>query len=210
MSPRPYNLGLRKATIDETRARIIRAARDLLGDPLAGTAFTVEAVARRADVARMTVYYQFESRHGLLEAVYDDLAASGLVDRLPAVFNAADSPTAVAEVIRAFFAFWAADRLVQRRARALALLDPEIERGVRARDERRRAICRTVLSRVSPHRPPQETGDAVDLLFTLSSFETYDSLASDGRTFEQCAGLVIPLALAAAGLSSSTSSDTSL
>jgi AcrR family transcriptional regulator len=203
MSPRAYNLGQRQANIQATRARIIHAAMDLLGDPLGGTAFTIEAVSRRAGVARMTVYYQFTSKHSLLEAVYDDLAARGLVDRLPPVFNAPDSRSAVTELITAFFGFWATDRLVQRRARALALLDPEIERGVRARDERRRAICRTIMTRVATEhgsRPDRDFENAVDVLFTLTSFETFDSLSSEGRTFEDVVALVQDLARSAAGV----------
>jgi AcrR family transcriptional regulator len=41
--------------------------------------FSVEAVARQAGVARMTVYYQFGSRRGLLEGICDSLA----IERLP-------------------------------------------------------------------------------------------------------------------------------
>jgi AcrR family transcriptional regulator len=184
--------------VEETRARIVRAARDLLGDPTAGTAFTIDAVARRADVARMTVYYQFESRHGLLEAVYDDLASRGLVDRLPAVFQASEGRAAVAELIRAFFGFWDHDRLVQRRARALALLDPEVERGVRARDERRRQICRTVMSRF-PGGDSAARDDTVDLLFMLTSFETYDVLVTETRDLDAAIELVQGVALAVVG-----------
>jgi AcrR family transcriptional regulator len=202
MSPRSYNLGRRKATIDETRARIVRAARELLGDPLGGTAFTIDAVARRANVARMTVYYQFASRQGLLEAVYDDLAARGLVDRLPAVFTAPDQGAAVSALVRAFFGFWATDRLVQRRARAFALLDPEIEAGVRARDERRRQICRTVMTRLAGKdgAAPLGLDDSVDLLFMLTSFETFDVLATEQRPFEAAVSLVQRLARGVAGV----------
>ena len=71
MSPRAYRLGERQALVDETRGRIVAAARELLraGDDVAR--FSMEAVARAAGVSRMTVYYQFGSRVGLLEAVCD-------------------------------------------------------------------------------------------------------------------------------------------
>src|SRR5438034_816285 len=71
MSPRPYRLGQRQVAADETRSRILNAARAQLETE---ASFSIDAVARRADVARMTVYYQFGSRRGLLEALIDDLA----------------------------------------------------------------------------------------------------------------------------------------
>ena len=79
MSPRPYRLGQRQAATDETRARILAAARELLAASDGLTGFSIEAVARQADVARMTVYYQFGSKPGLLEALFDDLAARGQI-----------------------------------------------------------------------------------------------------------------------------------
>ena len=80
MSPRPYRLGQRQATTDQTRTRILAAARELLAAAGGIAGFTVEAVARHADVSRMTVYYQFGSKAGLLEALFDQLATTG---RLP-------------------------------------------------------------------------------------------------------------------------------
>ena len=74
MSPRPYRLGRREAAVADTRERILAAARDVLGENgFAG--FTIDAVADRAGVARMTVYYQFDSKGALLDALLDALAA---------------------------------------------------------------------------------------------------------------------------------------
>ncbi len=61
-------MGRRQATTSETRTRILAAARELLA--ASGAAgFSIEAVAQQADVARMTVYYQFGSKPGLLEMI---------------------------------------------------------------------------------------------------------------------------------------------
>ena len=87
MSPRPYRLGKREEVIGEGRRRILDAARELLGTATAYPGFTVDAVARRADVARATVYYQFGSKTGLLEAVCDDLAEAGGMADLARVFT---------------------------------------------------------------------------------------------------------------------------
>src|ERR1035438_7997109 len=91
MSPRPYQLGRRQEQIDESRQRIIDAARSLLAEADSYTAFTVDAVARRADVARATIYYQFDSKTGLLEALCDALAEAGQLSELSAAFTNPDA-----------------------------------------------------------------------------------------------------------------------
>src|SRR2546430_11163673 len=77
MSPRPYRLGRRQPAAQRTRARVLRAARELLTARAGAEPFSVDAVARRAGVARMTVYHQFGSRRGLLEALFDSFAVGG-------------------------------------------------------------------------------------------------------------------------------------
>ena len=47
----------------------------------------MEAVARRARVTRVTIYHQFESKAQLLEAVFDEFAASGGLASLPKIFG---------------------------------------------------------------------------------------------------------------------------
>src|SRR5262249_56661173 len=117
MAPRPYQLGRRQTTVEQTRARIVAAARELLAAPGGFSGFTVDAVAGQAGVARMTVYNQFGSKIGLLEALFDDLAARGLVERLRAAFARPEPREALAELIAAFGHFWGSDRVVIRRIR---------------------------------------------------------------------------------------------
>ena len=154
MSPRPYQLGQRQAAVDETRRKVLTAARDLLTEPAATAAFTVDAVARRADVARATVYYRFGSKAGLLEALFDDLAANGRMDRLAEAFTTPDHDEALRTFVACFAGFWAADRLVLRRVRALAALDPDVGPLITARDERRRDGARVLLARRLDTDPP--------------------------------------------------------
>src|SRR6478672_4295525 len=91
MSPRPYQLGKRRDAAAATGARILAAARDVFASGDGLTDFTVDAVARRAGVARMTVYYRFGSRDRLLAALFDDLAGRGrLGELLPAAFSRDD------------------------------------------------------------------------------------------------------------------------
>jgi AcrR family transcriptional regulator len=132
MSPRPYRLGHRLATTEQTRTRIISAARELLMASNGFAGFSIEAVARQADVARMTVYHQFGSKIGLLEALFDSLATSGGMQQLASAFRQQEPLDALTEFITIFSHFWDSDRLVTRRIRGLAALDPDFEQVVRA------------------------------------------------------------------------------
>jgi AcrR family transcriptional regulator len=164
--------------------------------------FSMEAVARQAGVARMTVYYQFGSKAGLLEAVYDDLAQRGLVASLRAVFEAADALEALDELVAAFGRFWASDRLIMRRLRALAVLDPDFA-PARARDERRRDLFARIAGRIAEeHGQPDPTSASqlVDVLTALAGFETFDALAGEDRTPEEVIPEVQRLARLALGI----------
>src|SRR5207244_10182138 len=102
MSPRPYRLGQRQMAADETRSRILNAAREQLEKE---ASFSIDAVARRADVARMTVYYQFGSRRGLLEALFDDLAARGGVPQVPSACQGREPMVALGRLVGRFAHF---------------------------------------------------------------------------------------------------------
>jgi AcrR family transcriptional regulator len=170
---------------DETRARILAAARDQLKEE---TSFSIDAVARRADVARMTVYYQFGSKRGLLEALFDLLAARGGLQQLPTAFQQPDPMVALQRLIDIFARFWSSDRVVLRRLRAMAALDPELDQVLRERSEGLRQGLRVIVSRLPAHGA--QLADTVDLLFALSSFENFDVLAGPNRTPEEVAPLV--------------------
>src|SRR5437660_8003053 len=203
MSPRAYRVGQRQATADQARARILAAARELLMARDGFNGFSIDAVAREADVARMTVYYQFGSKIGLLEALSDSLASQGGMEQLADAFRRPEPLDALNDYIAVFSRFWDADRLVMRRLRALAALDSDFEKVVRARDERRRAGLRVIVQRLSEKhgRPiPEAFDETVDVLYTLLSFENFDTLAGPTRSLEEVAPVVQRLARAVPGL----------
>ncbi|MER6398098.1 TetR/AcrR family transcriptional regulator [Kitasatospora sp. NPDC001603] len=171
MSPRSYRMGQRQADVDGTRARIVEAARARLAKT--GT-LSLDAVARSADVARATVYYQFGSKTGLLEAVCDALAEQGGMARIVEAFTLPDPWAAVDRFVEVMGGFWAVDRVCTRRLRALAALDEEVGRVVRERDARRREGAEVLTGRLDG-----AARDAAAVLFVLTGFETYDVLAGE-------------------------------
>ncbi len=185
MLPRPYRMGKRQAAAADTRARILEAARQLLANE-SETDLSMEAIARRADVSRLTIYYQFKSRPGLLVALYDHLAIRGNMRRMAEVFHEADPSVALEKLVLTFVGFWSSDPVVIRRLRGMAILDAEIDQGIRARDARRQhaareVIRRTVLAR-NKRLTPEEQNLTADVLSMLTSFESYDALARAGHT----------------------------
>lgn len=196
MSPRPYRLGKREEGIDQGRRRILDAARELLRTATSYPEFTIDAVARRADVARATVYYQFGSKTGLLEAVCDDLAEAGGMANLARVFTNPAPDAAIHGFVTAFAGFWAADRIVMRRLRALAALEPDVGAVIAARDQRRREGLTVLVSRL-PGSSAAPAGPTVQMLYTLTSFETFDTLAGPDRDLADALPMVTSLAEAA-------------
>ena len=93
-SSRPYAAEKRDAKAAETRARLVAAALAILGEP-GGHLLSLDAVARAAGVTRLTVYNQFGSRNGLLEAAFDAIAERGnlasLAEAMAIASNAASS-----------------------------------------------------------------------------------------------------------------------
>ena len=203
MSPRPYRLGQRQAATEQTRTRILTATRELLMASDGFSGFSIDAVARQADVARMTVYHQFGSKIGLLEALSDSLAAHGGMEQLANAFRRSEPLDALDEYITVFSRFWDSDRLVTRRLRALAALDADFEQVIRARDERRRQGLRVIVQRlVEKHgRPaPEAAEEVINVLYTLIGFECFDTLAGSTRSIEEVTPIVRRLAHAALGL----------
>jgi AcrR family transcriptional regulator len=182
VSPRPYNLGKRQEPIEAARQQVLDAARGLLGGTDRYTAFTVDAVARQADVARATVYYQFGSKAGLLEALCDYLAELGGMSGLAEAFTEQDPRQALRRFVACFGQFWAADRPAMRRLRALALLDPDVGAVITARDQRRHQGLTVLAGRLAgTSLTAAEADRAVRVLVTLTSFETFDTLAGPDR-----------------------------
>jgi len=192
----------RKAAADRNRERILEAARALL---LAEdfSEFSMDAVARKAGVIRFTVYYQFQSKAGLLEALYDYIARNGDLAELAEVFRRGNDPLQKLHgFLRVFAQFWQSDRVLIRRLHALGAIDAEIGQGLRARNERRRNGLRVIVESYGrSYQPftPLAQPIAIDTLYMITSFETFDALMVPGRSFEETVGIIQKIAERAIG-----------
>src|SRR6202011_346514 len=77
MSTPSYVSSVRTAAAAAKRDRVIEAAARSLREDASIASFSLDAVAKAAGVTRLTVYHQFGSRRGLLEAVFDEIARQG-------------------------------------------------------------------------------------------------------------------------------------
>lgn len=179
MSPRPYQLGRRQEASDETRDKVLAAARALLVAPDGYARFTVDAVAREAGVARMTVYYRFQSKPGLLEALCDTLAIQGGIAELAGAFQISEPREALARFLAVIGRLYGTDRLLMRRLHGLSALDPDFAQVLDARNERRREGLRVLVRRLHPRRQPAWIETKVNLLHALTAFGVYDGLAGE-------------------------------
>jgi len=181
---RSYNPVERHRSVEAGRERILAAARDLLEDD-AAEGFSIDAVARRAGVARMTIYNQFESKAGLLEALFDSLAARGPLAEMGEIFKQQDPFIVLDEYVAIFGRFWTLSRRAHGRLRAAALHDEELAAAMDARNERRRKGVAELLRRFGDKaRPVVSRADAINVIYLLLSFDTFNELAGVDRTPE--------------------------
>lgn len=203
MSPRKYDSTRRRARSAATRLEILEATRALIGGRGDLGEFSMETVAEKAGVARMTVYHQFGSRAGLLEGLADHLAARGGMERLREAFLDPDPETAVRKFVGTFVRFWASDRATMRRLRAMAVVFPSQDRGPRDRDEWRKEGAANLLDRILPRGragAKASPGDLAEVLAALTSFEAFDALCSHGRSPEDVRRILSEAALRVLGL----------
>lgn len=185
--------------VDESRGRVLDAARRLLSEPDGYARFTVETMARTADVARATVYYQFGSKSGVLEALCDSLADVAHIPDVGRAVATAPPDRVLAALVGGFARFWAVDRLVLRRLRALAKLDLDIGQVIDARDERRRGMIELAVRRITAERTLDAARRAalVATLHAVTSFEMFDAIADPHQQFAETTDILHRLAEAA-------------
>jgi len=201
VSPRAYNSPRRIVAATKTRQRIVAAAAAILGTAEGISGFSLQAVADKAGVTRLTVYNQFGSRRALLEAVFDEMAVRGGLHRIPAVMAGSDPQAGLLQVIGIFCDFWSFGCDALGPLHAAGASDPEFGASVRERNERRRRLLSVLVRRLAKDRKlrPKAPGDLIDVLFALTSFPFFSQLTAAGRTTQAASDLIQGLATDAVG-----------
>lgn len=177
MSRRTYVSHVRSEAAAEKRDRVIQAAAQFLRDAESISAFSLDAVAKAAGVTRLTVYNQFGSRRGLLEAVFDDIAERGRLARLNDAMAMADPWRGLDNLIEIFCDFWNGDPAIGRLHDAAAI-DPEFADALLARNMRRRQALEELVARMTEDKVARSARrDAVDMVFSLTSCAMFRMLA---------------------------------
>ena len=204
MSPRPYRLGKRQADVEDTRDRIIAAARELFGK----TGFysvSLDDVAKTAGVARATVYYQFESKSGLLDAVVASIIQRVGPERAQRAREHADAAMGVRLYVQEVVAFLATEDVLLRNLYGLAAIDPEASRVLEQYEGLRKDVLAWLVKRLADQgklRRGVSQQHAVDMLWMLTSFRSFDQLYSRSEISVRAAGMLLSDLAACAVLAS--------
>ncbi len=165
MASRKYRLGpRRRAEVDRTRSSILAAARQLVSEH--GPDSSMGKVAERAGVSRITIYNQFGSKAGLLEALFAEAGPPPAGTQ--AVESGADPADDLRRRIEQACAAWAAN--------------PRLYRQLAGRDrpDHDHALAER-LAAADRLRPGCSIKEAEDVIGILTSFPVFDRLHKEGR-----------------------------
>ena len=186
MATRRYVSSIRTAAAVAKRHRVVEAAARSLREDASIATFSLDAVAKVAGVTRLTVYHQFGSRRGLLEAVFDEIAGQGGLAQIADAMAIPDPRAALDRLVEIFCAFWSGDPAVGRLHEAMAT-DLEFAQALIERNERRRTtidvLARRIAGKAASARARQ---DAVDMIFALTSFSMFAMLSRDRSAGDVC------------------------
>ena len=186
---KPYESALRAAAAQAKRERVVAAATQSLREDGGLGGFSLDSVAKAAGVTRLTVYNQFGSCRGLLEAVFDDIATRGRLATIPEALALRDPLQGLDVIIERFCEFWSSDEAIGRLHDAMAT-DAEFALALGARHERRRKLLQALMKRLLPaEAPARQRRDAVDFVHAMTSFATFRMLATN-RSAQAVAELI--------------------
>jgi AcrR family transcriptional regulator len=182
-------MGKRKESSDRTRAGILAAARAQL-ESQGFLSFTLDALARDSGVTRQTIHNLFGTKAGLLEALFDQLAIDGGMERMRSVMQQTDPRAMLAGFVEIFIGFWSKNRLLLRRIHGIAAIDPEFGSAIEARNQRRRGAAARVIGMLGGQTGGRDSAQRVHALHALTSFEFYDALVQGCGNLEDAAYLL--------------------
>ena len=179
---RPYHSPARRRQAEQTRTRILAAARELFRS--AGyAASTMEAIAAAAQVSAKTVEAAFGSKRGVLAAVVDPLASSGpprdLVDQVRAAADPQHRIRLVAELTRRAYEASVPEFELMRGAAAVAPEIAAVAQQVEARRRANQVRLVTHLREKGALRKDLAPEEAADIVWALTSYDLYRALVNE-------------------------------
>jgi AcrR family transcriptional regulator len=194
MATRRYEQRQRAETAEQTRRRIIDAVIARLQKAPAESV-SIDRIAEMAGVARSTVYAIFGSRAGLFDAVAADVLERDDYEQLLEAKHEPDAREHMRVGFRTGTAMLAADRDIVRALFSMAQLDEgAVGNSVRKREENRAAGMARLAGRLAEQdllRPGVDIEEAENILWVLTSFESFDLLHTGrGLSTEAAADLL--------------------
>ncbi|HEY4608466.1 MAG TPA: helix-turn-helix domain-containing protein [Ilumatobacteraceae bacterium] len=175
---RAYLQQARAAAAANKRQEVLDAAIAMLAEqPLPHV--TLDAVSKQAGAARSTVYVMFGSRAGLLEAVAVRLLERIEFERLVAAVELPDPRQALDRALDESARLYGRERDVARALWSWADLDPAAAAAFAVLDGGREAGTNHLARRLADGgllRADVSQQEAEDVLFLLTSFDTFDQL----------------------------------
>lgn len=191
---RMYHSRKREQAAEHTRLRILEAARSLLSEG-SYQDISVDEIAEKSGVARATVYLQFGSKLGVLEATVDYIDRLGLKDLFAAVAGASGPVDALHKAIPLALAFDHANARLFRTFRAQAVSDQDFRAVLQGRLQLRRQDIKRViewLRREGKLTDGWSVDEAADYVVTITGFHVYDELVNHlGWSLEQLSHRIV-------------------
>ena len=186
---RPYSRAKRLESSDRKREKILATARTQL-ESNGFLSFTLEALARDSGVTRQTIHNLFGTKSGVLDALFDQLALDGGMERMREVMCQPDPESMLASFVEVFSSFWSRDRLLIRRIHGIAAIDPEFGAVLERRNRRRQGAAARVIGALERHEERGRAAQRSATLYAMTSFEFFDVLADACGNAEECARLL--------------------
>ena len=185
---RRYTLRKRAQASEETRQRIVAAACSLL-EHAGYHQVSLDELAQAAGVSRQTIYVQFGSKGGVLQAVAEYIEHASLENLMPELLASPTPLAAFRHACERIVAFFAQNAAILRNLQAQTIYDVEFAAFLRSKQNEiwhntRRSIEWLALE--EGHPSGWSIDEATDWLWMLSSFEMYDKLVNErGWSTEQ-------------------------
>ena len=181
---RPYHSRVRPRQAEETRRRILEAARELF-ESRGYAVTTLESIAEIADVSPKTIAAVFGSKGALLAEVINPEAFSTPVQRLIEEVRATEDPSRrlslVAQISRQAYQQVASSLELLRTAGAVAPELADLAQQVEARRRQNQARLMASLREQGVLRPDLSLEEATDVLWALTSYDLYRMLVVEQR-----------------------------